>query len=264
MGESFGLLVLIGLLIGSLIGLTGLGSGSLLTPLLILLGGMSPGTAVGTSLSFSFVTKLYGSWRFWRRGLVHMDIVRDLSIGGLPGALAGAFVIRYLGIRQPQVLDVFLLRAIGSVLIVVSLIMLARLLPIHLRPATVDRELPFTHGQRRLLIILVGFVVGAVVTITSIGSGAALIPAMVLFYRLDSGVLVGTNIFMGTFIAAVAAIPHAGLGHVEWGGVLALVCGSIPGMWFTSRLHGRIHRAIPEGIIALALLGMGVGIFYKT
>ena len=249
----------IGLVVGLLIGLTGIGGDSLLTPMLIL-SGMPPGHAVGTSLLFSFLTKFSGSISFVRRGLVHFEIVRDLSIGCLPGTLAGAFVIRYLGLRQPQMLDAFMMRAIGGVLIVVGLVMLLRLLPIQVRPKLVDRTLPFASWQRSAVIALVGFGVGLIVTVTSIGSAAALIPAMVLFYRLDSGTLVGTNVFMGAIMAAIAAIPHAGLGHVDWQGSIALACGSIPGVWVTSRWHGRIPRYIPEAIIGTALLAMGARI----
>lgn len=249
----------IGLLVGLLIGLTGIGGGSLLTPILIL-SGMPPAHAVGTSLAFAFLTKLSGSVSFVRQKLVHFEIVRDLSIGCLPGSLAGAFVIRYLGLRRPQVLDELMLRAIGAALVAVALIMLLRLLPGGLRPKAVDRRLPFASRQRTAVIVLTGFFVGALVTVTSIGSAAALIPAMVLFYRLDSGTLVGTNVFMGTLLAAIAAIPHAGLGHVDAFGVLALVCGSVPGVWITSRWHGHIPRYIPEGIIGMALLAMGIKI----
>ena len=253
-------MIAIGILIGVLIGLTGLGSGSLLTPLLILFAGLAPAPAVGTSLTFALLTKAYGGWSFFRRGLVKMDIIRDLSIGSLPGVLLGAFVIRYLGLRKPDVMNVLMLRAIGMVLIVVSLLMLWRLLPAKMRPAVIDRRPELSEGWRRLLIILVGFGVGLSVTVTSIGSGAALIPAMILFYRLDSGVLVGTNVAMGAILAAIASISHMGLGNVNWPSVILLLCGSIPGIWLGSQFHGRIHRAVPEGAIALALLAMGVRI----
>ena len=249
----------VGAFVGALIGLTGLGSGSMLTPLLVL-GGMPVTGAVGTSLVFSFFTKLSGSISFWRRGLVHEEIVRDLAIGCLPGALAGAFLLRYLNLRQPQLLDALMLRALGFTLIVVGVLMFARMLPGSLRPRVVDRTLPFASWQRIAVIILVGFVTGLVVTLTSIGSGAALVPAMVLFYRMDSGTLVGTNVFMGLLLAGVAALPHAGLGHVDYRGVALLLAGSVPAVLIVSRLHGRIHRAIPEAIIALALLALGIRI----
>jgi uncharacterized membrane protein YfcA len=252
----------IGIVVGLLIGLTGIGSGSLLTPMLILIGGMSPATAVGNSLAFSFVTKLYGSWHFYRRGLVQMDIVRDLSLGAIPGALIGAFVIRYLGLRRPEIMNSFLLQAIGIVLILVSLIMLARLLPLARGSATLHWQPVLPPRLRSLIIAMVGFGVGVSVSLTSIGSGAALIPAMVLFYRLDSGTLVGTNVLMGMILAAVAGLPHVGLGDVDWKAVGALLCGGVPALWLSSQLHGRVVRQIPEGIIAAALMAMGIRIAF--
>ena len=261
--QAYGVLLAIGALVGLLIGISGIGSGSVLTPLLILLGGMSPTTAVGTSLLFSFVTKLFASWTFLRRGMVDFHIVRHLSFGAVPGTLFGASLIRYLGVRRPDVLDTFVLRAIGTVLILVALIMFLRLLPGHVRPSAVDRTLPFSPAVRRVLIVLIGFAVGVAFSVTSIGSAALVIPAMVLFYRVDAGTLVGTNVFAATFLALIALIPHAGLGHVEWKGVLALICGSLPAVWLTSRLHGRVPRHIPEGIIALALLVMGLAVFAR-
>jgi uncharacterized membrane protein YfcA len=250
----------IGIGVGFLIGLTGMGSGSLLTPLLILVGGLSPATAVGTSLVFSVLTKTWGSVDFYRRKMVQMEIVRDLSLGGLPGVLAGAFLIRYLGVRKPGEMDLLLMRAIGIALILVALIMVLRMLPEAMRPSAANRDLPIPPRWRRPLIVLIGFGVGGAVAVTSVGSGAALIPAMVLFYRLESGTLVGTNVFMGTILSGLASISHVGLGHVSWPSVFALLCGSLPALWFATRLHGRIPRQIPEGIIAAALLGMGVHI----
>jgi uncharacterized membrane protein YfcA len=198
---------------------------------------------------------------FFRRRLVHIEIVQDLSLGGFPGVLVGAFVVRYLGVRKPDVMDSFLLHSIGLALILVAVIMMARLLPERHRPQIVDRELQLHPHLRRAVVILSGFVVGAFVSVTSIGAGAALVPVMVLCYRLEIGTLVGSNVFASAVLATVAAIPHIGLGHVSWPAVAALLAGSLPAMWIASHLHGRIPRHIPEGIIAAALLGMGVRIF---
>lgn len=140
----------LGALVGVVIGLTGEGSGSLLTPLLIIIARMSPAEAVGTSLAFGFTTKLYGSYSFFKRGLVRMDLVKRLVIGGVPGALAGGFIIHYLGFHRPHFLDVFLLRAIGSILIVVSLLMLLKLVPYKWRPG-VERPAYFARNSRDCL-----------------------------------------------------------------------------------------------------------------
>jgi uncharacterized membrane protein YfcA len=251
----------IGVVVGFAIGLTGLGSGSVLTPLLILVTQMSPSPAVGTSLVFSLVTKTWGGLNFRRRKLVDMHIVRDLSLAGLPGVLFGAFVVRYIGVHRPQAMENFLLRSIGLALILVGALMLLRLLPERFRPASVDRELQLHPGLRRTIVTLAGFVVGISVTFTSIGAGAALVPVMVLCYRLDAGTLVGTNVFTGALMAAIAVIPHLGLGHVSWPAVGALLIGSLPAMWGASQLHGRVPHHIPEGIIAAALMGLGLRIF---
>jgi hypothetical protein len=250
----------IGAVVGFLIGLTGLGSGSLLTPLLILGAGFSPASAVGTSLVFSCLTKLGGSIHFIRRGLVNFEIVRDLNLGGLPGVLTGAYVFHYLGVRRPESMDSFLLRSIGLALILVSLILIARLLPERYRPEIVDRELRLHPGLRRALVIVSGFFVGILVSVTSIGAGAAMIPVMVLCYRMEMGMLVGSNVFASAILAAVAALPRAGLGQLSWTAVAFLLAGSLPAMWLASHLHGRIPSRIPEGLLAAALLGMGLRI----
>jgi uncharacterized membrane protein YfcA len=260
-GISLDLLeVAIGAGVGFLIGLTGLGSGSLLTPLLILVAGFSPATAVGTSLAFSCLTKFGGSIPFIRRGLVQFDIVRDLALGGLPGVLTGALVVHSLHMWRPAAKEGFLLRAIGLALILVSFLLIARLLPQKFRPAAVDRELLLHPGLRRGVIMVSGFLVGALVSVTSIGAGAALMPVMLLCYRMPTGALVGNNIFASAFLAAVAALPYARLGNISWSAVGLLLAGSLPATWAASHTHGRIPRHIPEGLLAAAFFGMGVRI----
>lgn len=261
-GPALSLLeIAIGAGVGLLIGLTGLGGGLVLTPLLILGAGFSPSIAVGTSLVFSCLTKFGGSFHFIRRNLVDFAIVQDLSLGGLPGVAAGAFVVRYLGVRRPESMDSVLLRAIGLALIFAALILLVRMLPERHRPGIVDRELRLHPALRRAAVVASGFVVGIFVSVTSIGAGAALMPVMVLCYRAEIGTMVGSNIFAGAVLAAVAALPHAGLGHISWTSVALLLTGSLPALWAASHLHGRIPSRISEGILAAALLGMGLRIY---
>ena len=252
--------IAIGAGVGFLIGLTGLGSGSLLTPLLILVAGFSPTVAVGTSLAFSCLTKFGGGIQFIRQGLVRYEIVRDLTLGGLPGVLVGALLVHYLGVWHPGTMDSFLLRCIGLVLVLVSVILFLRLLPERLRPELVDRELRLHPSLRQAVVMVCGFIVGVLVSLTSIGAGAALMPVMVLCYRLEIGTLVGSNVFASAILAAVAALPYARLNHVSWTAVAWLLAGSLPAMWIASRVHGRIPRLIPEGLLAAALLSMGLRI----
>jgi len=251
--------VWLGAVLGLVVGLTGMGSGSLLTPLLILDGGLAPTVAVGTSLLVSFVTKAYGSWNFYRRGMVDMAILRELSLGCLPGALGGAVLVRYLGVHRPDTLQHIVLRVIGASLIFVSAGMLLRLLRGGMRGGT--DPVPFFKRHHKPFAISVGFAVGLVFSLTSVGSGAGLIPLMVLCYGpLESGTLVGTSVFMGTVLAAIAGLPHAGIGNVDWKAVSGLLIGSVPAMWIAGHIHTRIPRQVPEGLIAAALLAMGVHI----
>jgi uncharacterized protein len=250
----------LGLAVGLLMGLTGLGAGSLLTPLLILLAGMSPVTAVGSSLAFSLLTRIYGSWAFYRRGLVNLRIVRELSWGGVAGALAGGVFVRYLSRTDPRTLEALLPRAIGVVLILVSAVMILRLLPLGKFRAKVNPIPRLAEPHRRGLVTLAAFGIGTELTVTSIGAGAVMAPMMSILYKLDTGTLVGTNLVVGMVLAAFSLAPRIGLGVVEWWSVAALVCGSVPALWLASRLHSRIPRYIPEGMIATALLGLGLHI----
>jgi uncharacterized membrane protein YfcA len=254
-------IVALGALVGLVIGLTGEGSGSLLTPLLIILARMSPAVAVGTSLAFGFTTKLYGSWSFFRRGLVRMDLVKRLVIGGVPGALMGGFIIHYLGLHRPRFLDFFLLRAIGSILIIVSLLMLLKLVPHRWRPG-IERPAFFAGKKFAGLLIFIGFAVGATVATTSIGSGALVVSALVILFPIESGPLVGTSVVTGMVLIAVSSLPYAAMGSIDWRMVLPLLCGSLPAIHFASQLHGRLPRMIPESIIAAALMAMGVHIIW--
>ena len=254
----------IGAAIGVLVGLTGTGSGSLLTPLLILVARMTPVTAVGTSLVFSVVTRFYGGWTFYRRGLVRMEIVRDLWIGGVPGALLGGLLIHYLGVRRPEALNLLTVRCIGIALILGALLIMVRVVPWDWRPEVIRRkELPFSASRRRLLMASAGFVTGLSLSITSIGSGTLLIPAMILLARFPPGTpgtLAGTTVSAGTILSFVAALPYASLGNVHWESVAALLCGSIPALWLSTRAHGWLPRQIPEGILAAALMIAGLRI----
>jgi uncharacterized membrane protein YfcA len=250
----------LGALVGLVIGLTGEGSGSLLTPLLIIFAGLSPAQAIGTSLAFGFATKLYGTWSFWQRGLVRMDLVKILASTGVLGALAGGFVVHYLGLHRPHSLDVFLLRAIGSILMVVSLLMFMKLVPYKYRPG-IERPALFAGRKFRGPLLVIGFLIGATVSTTSIGSGALLVSALVILFPIDSGRLVGTSVVTGMILIAVSSLPYAAMGNINWQMVVPMLCGSVPAIHLASQLHGRLPRMVPEGIIAAALMAIGVRIF---
>lgn len=257
------LITAIGLGVGLLLGLTGIGSGSVLTPLLILLAGLAPAKAVGTSLAFAFVTKIVASISFHRRGLVDFPILKKLAPGAAAGLVLGFIVLRNLGGRSPQIENAFLQRAIGVALLAVFTLMAARLFPNTAGHALAERMMSFAQAHERSLALMAGFAVGLSVTLTSIGAGAALIPMLYLLYRPDSGRLVGTSIFFGTILSAAAGLLHAGQGDVDVRVVAALLLGSLPAIWLASHLHAKLPRLASEGIIAAVMLVLGVRLFFR-
>jgi len=257
------LITAIGLGVGLLLGLTGIGSGSVLTPLLILGGGLAPGKAVGTSLAFAFATKIVASISFYRRGLIDFSILKKLLPGAATGLLLSFSLLEGLRVRSPQMQGVFLQRAIGVALLAVFALLAARLFPRTSGHAISERMMSFAQRHERTLAFAAGFTVSFSVTLTSIGAGAALIPMLYLLYRPDSGRLVGTSIFFGTILSAVAGLLHAGQGEVDVRVVAALLLGSMPAIWLASHLHRRLPRLVSEGIIAAVMLVLGVRLFFR-
>lgn len=253
----------IGFGVGILLGLTGIGSGSVLTPLLILLGGLNPASAVGTSLGFAFVTKIAGSWRFYHRGLVDMRAIRTLLLGALPGLFVGGGLVLHLRGISTGVENLFLLRAIGIALAAVSILMIARFLPSTEGHPVMQALTRFCARYERGLLLLAGFSVAVAVTLTSIGAGAALLPALYLIYKKDSGTLVGTSIVFGTILSAAGGVLHAGTGDLNLRVAALLIAGSLPGIWIGSHVHGRWPRQITEGAIAVTLFVLGLRFLFK-
>jgi len=255
---SFLVITAIGLGVGLLLGLTGVGSGSVLTPLLILGCGLAPAKAVGTSLAFAFVTKIVASVSFFRRGLVGFAILKKLSPGALGGLLVGFFLLEGLRVEPPQLQSLFLRRAIGIALLGVFALMVARLFPSTAGHAAAGRVMALAQKHEHTLAFAAGFAVSLTVTLTSIGAGAVLIPSLYLLYRPDSGRLVGTSLFFGTILSAAAGLPYASHGYVDLRALAALLLGSSPAIWLASHLHGRLPRLVSEGIITAAMLVLGI------
>lgn len=255
---SFLLITAIGLAVGLLLGLTGVGSGSVLTPLLILVCGLVPAKAVGTSLAFAFVTKIVASFSFFRRGLVDFSILKKLLPGALAGLLLGFFLREDLRLHSPELQSLFLQRAIGIALLAVFALMSARLFPNTAGQAVARRMMTLAQRHDRTLILAAGFAVSLIVTLTSIGAGAVLIPSLYLLYRPDSGRLVGTSLFFGTILSLAAGLPYASEGYLDLRALAALLFGSSPAIWLASHLHGRLPHLVSECIITVAMLVLGV------
>jgi uncharacterized protein len=243
-----------GLLVGALVGLTGVGGGSMMTPILMLLFGQSPSVAVGTDLLFSAITKLAATASFGFSRRVDWPIVGRLLLGSIPGA-AAVVIGLWLARRTPRAADSITLHALAIILLVtaVGLIFQTQLQRLGLKIAA--RTLLRVARYKLLLTALAGLTLGIAVTLTSVGAGALGVVMLVALYpvRLTPDRLVATDIAHALPITLIAGLGHAFLGHVNFNVLGALLLGSIPGILIASRITLHLPARITRILIALML-----------
>lgn len=243
------LLLSLGLLVGTLVGLTGVGGGALLTPLLILVVGVRPVVAVGTDLAFAAVTKIAGSWQHQRQGTSDRRLVCNLAVGSIPGALLGAQLVSQLAASHSESTDTLLAQGLGVMLLVAASASLLRAAGLNLKSSA-------KADPGYIATSLLGFIVGLLVGVTSIGAGSLLMAMLTLFYRkLSTAQAVGADVMHGAVLAAIAALAHGSAGHIEFPMLMNLLAGSLPGVllggWLCSRLPSRPLRV---GIAAMLMI----------
>ena len=199
---------LAGFVVGIIVGLTGMGGGAPMTPLLVLVFGVQPLTAVSSDLVAAFVIKPVGGGIHWRRGTVHTGLVGWLAAGSIPGAIGGAYVISHIGNDVNSLLE----DVLGAVLIVAAVSMAGRAWLVA-APSRVAATVDTIPPVKRFATLLIGVGGGLVVGITSVGSGSLMIVALMFLYpALSTRQLVGTDL-----VQAVPLVGAAALGHLLWG-----------------------------------------------
>jgi uncharacterized protein len=248
------LYVLVGLVAGVLVGLTGVGGGSITTPILMLVFGQSPTTAVGTDLVFSALTKGVATAAFGYARRVDWVIVGRLALGSLPGAVV-AIVWLYVA-RTPARIEPLVSRGIAVMLAVTALGLLIQhpLTRLSVRFATAS--LGGDQRYKPLLTGIAGLVIGVAVTLTSVGAGALGTVALLWLYplRLRGHRLVATDIAHALPLTLLASLGHAALGHVNLTVLACLLTGSIPGILLASRTTVRLPAEITHALIAVMLV----------
>ncbi|MBI3285233.1 MAG: sulfite exporter TauE/SafE family protein [Burkholderiales bacterium] len=240
-----------GFAVGALVGLTGVGGGSLMTPLLTLLFGVSPTVAVGTDLAFASITKAAGTFTHRLRGTVEWKVVRLLCLGALPAALCATLSLKYIGNLNREIGQVIRYSiAISVLLTVVALLFKAKMLAwLNEHP---EKQL---HGTRlAAATVVAGALLGTLVTISSIGAGAIGATLLVMLYpRMSAAHIAGTDIAYAVPLTAIAAFGHWWLGSINWELLGTLLLGSLPGI----TLGAMAARAVPEkflrGLLATTL-----------
>jgi uncharacterized membrane protein YfcA len=241
-----------GFVVGLLVGLTGLGGGILMTPLLMLGVGMPAAAAVGTDLAYATLTKLAGTWQHCRQGTVDARIVWRLAAGSVPATLVAVGLLVWLQEQHADRADVWLERAIGAALLLAAFLMIRRLISAR---RSVDEALAgpvVVPGWGKLAAV--GAVGGFMVGLTSIGSGSLIMALLVLVCTLRPERLVGTDIAHATLLVGAAALAHLAVGDVDLAVAGALVVGSVPGVLIGSRLVVRVpKRPLQFGLAGLLL-----------
>jgi uncharacterized membrane protein YfcA len=242
-----------GFIVGLVVGVTGVGGGSLMTPLLVLVFGVAPVTAVGTDLLFAAVTKAGGGWAHARRGNVDWSLVAWLAAGSVP-ASAATLILLHFFVPHPGRLSAIVSVALGIALILTacSLVFRDKLHAWAARRAHANIDRAST--ARRTLIT--GAVLGVLVTVSSVGAGALGVTALFFLYPgLAAARIVGSDIAHAVPLTLVAGLGHAAAGVVDWKLLLALLIGSLPGIWLGSSLSQRIpERVLRTGLAAMLLL----------
>jgi uncharacterized membrane protein YfcA len=244
------LLLSLGLLVGTLVGLTGVGGGALLTPLLILVVDVRPVVAVGTDLAFAAVTKIVGSWHHQRQGTSDRRLVCNLALGSIPGALLGTQLVSQFATSHAEQADALLAQGLGVMLLIAASASL-------LRAAGLSLKSSAKADPGYVSTVLLGFMIGLLVGVTSIGAGSLLMAMFTLFYRkLSAAQAVGADVMHGAVLATVAALAHGSAGHVELPMLTSLLTGSLPGVlfggWLCSRLPSRPLRVGIAAMLAIA------------
>lgn len=252
--------ILSGFAVGLLVGMTGVGGGSLMTPLLTLLFGVTPSVAVGTDLAFASITKTAGTVTHRARGTVQWHIVRRLCIGALPAALGATLALQYFGPLGEGIGQLIRYSIAVSVLLTVAAILFRgkMLAWVHASPG---RQL-----QGRSLAaatIASGAVLGTLVTISSIGAGAIGATLLVMLYpKLSPAEVAGTDIAYAVPLTAIAAVGHWWLGSINWVLLLTLLIGSLPGITIGSWAARIVPERLLRGLLALTLATVAIKLLH--
>ena len=246
------LLPVYGLVVGLLVGLTGMGGGVLMTPLLVLGLGMPATAAIGTDLAYSTFTKLAGAWQHWRQGTVDMRVVRALAIGSVPATLVAVGVLFVLHGIDASGAEAGLERLIGVMLAVAAVLMLQKVWRgARVTDAIADPLAPYP--TRRLIAI--GAAGGFLVGMTSIGSGSLIIALLVMTISLAPEKLVGTDVAHAFLLVGAAALAHFFvMNDVDVALAGKLLIGSIPGVLIGSRLAVWVPRRPLQAGLAILLM----------
>ncbi|ROO28650.1 sulfite exporter TauE/SafE family protein [Salinisphaera orenii] len=256
-----------GLFVGLAVGVTGVGGGSLMTPLLILLFGFSPSAAVGTDLLYAAGTKGFGTWLHGRQQTVDWRVVGLMASGSLPAAVVTILWLHLVGL-EPWVEELMTVTLCLAIITTAVLTLLRRHILRYLtRDGTLEESgLPASmHRWREPVTVVGGVVLGALVTLSSVGAGVLGTTLLLLLYpRLAAIRVVGTDIAHAVPLTLVAGLGHLSLGTTDLAVLAFLMLGSLPGIYLGTRLGSRLPDGLLRPIISVLLLVVAVSMLFDS
>ena len=255
-------IVFFGFGVGFLVGLTGMGGGSLMTPLLILVFGIKPVTAIGTDIFYAAVTKTAGGWRHLKLKTVNMPLTFWMATGSVPSAIAGVWVLDVLKGRLGDDLDETVFAILAACLLVVGAITLLRSL--FLASKLTERADFEIHTRHKLAAIGIGATTGFLIGLSSAGSGTVIAIMLIAVFRLTPQRVVGTDVFHAAILLWAAGIAHIVGGNVDFSLAGNILLGSVPGVILGSNMSVKWPQGALRTALGVVLIAAGLALLSKA
>lgn len=249
--------VMSGLVVGTAVGATGVGGGSLMTPLLILVYGVNPAVAVGTDLMYASISKSFGVLLHGRNGTVDWKLVWRMALGSVPACLLALLFLHSL--KPGPGTDRVIKATLALAIVTTSLFALVRgRLKKTTRQGRMTQIAASIERNQRPLTIAAGAVIGALVTLSSVGAGAlGMVVLLLLYPRQEPIKLVGSDLAHAVLITAIAGLGHASMGTVDYKMLVWLLTGALPGIWLGTRISFNLPAEPLKRVIAGLLVFVG-------
>jgi uncharacterized membrane protein YfcA len=255
-------IILFGLGVGFLVGLTGMGGGSLMTPLLVLVFGVKPTTAIGTDIAYAAITKTAGGWRHLRLKTVNMPLVYWMAAGSVPMAILGVWVLDLLKRKLGDDLDETVFAILAACLLVVGAATLLR--GLFLAKKIQERDDFEMHPRHKVAAVGIGATTGFVIGLSSAGSGTLIGMMLLTVFRLRPRKVVGTDVVHAAILLWAAGIAHWIGGNVDLVLTANILIGSVPGVIVGSQMSVKWPQGLLRGALGVVLIAAGVTIMNKA
>ena len=254
---------LAGLVVGTAVGATGVGGGSLMTPILIMFYGVTPAVAVGTDLLYASISKAFGVALHGRNGSLDWKIVGWLSLGSVPAALLTLLFLR--GQEQGEELDRLIKLVLSAAIVITATFTLLQGRFARIAKEEASHAPGLAERHQRPLTVVCGVLIGALVTFSSVGAGViGMMLLLILYPRHASIRLVGSDLAHAVLITAIAGLGHAGLGTVNYSMLGSLLIGALPGIWIGTRVAFRLDDRALKKVISGLLIFIGSTMMLKA